>query len=123
MPEPDLRDRRILIVEDEYMLAMDLERELRDAGADVLGPAPSVAAALALVDAAETLDGALLDVNLGGEPIFPVADALLGRGVPVVLTTGYDLRAIPERYAQVPRCEKPVDVRQVARTLGRLVAA
>lgn len=123
MPGSTLRGLRILVVEDEYLLAMDLERELRDAGAEVVGPAASVAAALRLIDGDHVLDGALLDVNLGGEPIFPVADALLGRGVPVVLTTGYDARAIPVRYADVPRCEKPVDVRRVARTLGRLVAA
>lgn len=123
MPDSPLRGRRILVVEDEYMLAMDLERELQDAGAQVLGPVPSVAAALQLVESTEALDGALLDVNLGGEEIYPVAEELLARGVPVVLTTGYDHRAIPERFADVPRCEKPVDVRHVARTLGRLVDA
>lgn len=123
MPDLSLRGRRILVVEDEYMLAMDLERELQDAGAHVLGPVPTVFAALQLIDSAEPIEGALLDVNVGGESIFPVADALMQRGVPVVLTTGYDLRAIPERYADLPRCEKPVDIRQVARTLERLVHA
>ena len=111
-PVPDVRGRRILVVEDEYMLAEDLRLELEDAGAVVLGPAPSVADALALLADAEggPPDAAILDLNLGGEMAYPVADALRERGVPVMLATGYDVQSIPAAYADVPRCEKPFDV-------------
>jgi hypothetical protein len=55
--------------------------------------------------------------------VFPVADLLLGRGVPIVLTTGYDRSAIPDRYADVPLCEKPINIRLITAALGRAVHA
>ena len=103
--------RRVLVVEDEYMIAQDLARELEDVGAEVLGPVPSVADALALLVAeAVPPDAAILDVNLGGEMVFPVAEALRERGVPFVFVTGYDPWSLPQAYADVPCCEKPFDV-------------
>ena len=118
-PVPDVRGRRILVVEDEYMLAEDLRLELEEAGAVVLGPAPSVADALALLaDAAGgPPDAAILDLNLGGEMAYPVADALRERSVPVMLATGYDVQSIPAAYAEVPRCEKPFDTARCLRAL------
>lgn len=108
--------RRILVVEDDYFIAKGLMRDLRDLGCEALGPAASVAEALELA-AAGPLDGALLDINLRGEPAYPVADALVGRGVPVAFATGYDADAIPPRYAAVPRCEKPVRARDALAVL------
>jgi CheY-like chemotaxis protein len=105
----DLRGRRLLIVEDEYILAADLAQSLEDVGVEVVGPAGSIEDALALIDAADDLDGAVLDVNVGGERIYPVADMLRARGVPYVFTTGYDEWVVPQSHADVPRCEKPVD--------------
>ncbi|GEP10801.1 response regulator [Methylobacterium gnaphalii] len=122
MPENPLSGRRILVVEDDYFLADDLQRRLRASGAIVLGPVPSVEGALGLVDR-ETVDAASIDVKLGVEMAYPVADALRARGVPFLLTTGYDQASLPERYAKAPRLEKPVAVEEVLRALGRLLNA
>ncbi|WP_262269150.1 response regulator [Microvirga yunnanensis] len=112
-----LRGRRILVVEDEYMMADDVQHDLEQAGVEVVGPVPSVADALKLIAAEGALDGAILDVNLRGEKAYPVADALRERAVPFVLATGYETWSLPEAYKDVPRCDKPVDLRQLARTL------
>lgn len=123
MPEYCLQNRRILVVEDDYFLATDLEEELTEAGAVVVGPAPTIEAALALIERTASLDGATLDINLGGELVYPVADRLTAEGVPFLLTTGYSERDIPARYAAAPRAEKPVDPRAVASTLARMMRA
>ena len=101
-----LTGRSILVAEDEYFLATDLNRELRRAGATVGGPVASVERAMALIESAPRIDGAILDINLGGEMAFPVADALRARGVPFVFATGYDQATIPPRFFDVVRCEK-----------------
>jgi len=116
MTDPQLAHKRVLVVEDDYLVAMDLVRALERAGAQVIGPAPAVDAALnALADAAP--DGAILDINLGGEMAFPVADALLERGVPFVFATGYDAQVIPARFTHVKRCEKPMASEQICAAL------
>ena len=112
-----LRGRRLLIVEDEYLIAADLALTLEEHGATVLGPVGSVADAIALIAAEQTLDGAVLDINLGRERAWPIAAELRQRGVPFVFATGYDPWIIPELYRDVPRCEKPVDTRLLARSL------
>ena len=122
MTLPSLEGRRVLVVEDEYMLVMDLEESLRAAGATVVGPVPSVAEAMALIDAEGALDAAVLDVNLGGEMVYPLADVLLGAGVPIAFVTGYSRRDLPERFHHVPRFEKPVAVERLAWALGQALA-
>ena len=99
---------RILLVEDEYMIAEDMAQDLRTLGIEVVGPVPSVERALAAVEAETDLDGAVLDINLKGHMVYPVVDALRARNVPVLFTTGYDSGAIPARYANIERCEKPL---------------
>jgi DNA-binding response OmpR family regulator len=116
MPDP-AHHRRILVVEDEYMIADDMRHELEKLGVVVIGPAPTVAMAFRLLDAAPVLDGAILDINLRGEPSFPVADALRERAIPFVFTTGYDPLMIPEPYRSMRRFEKPVAMQDVVRAI------
>lgn len=123
MTDTLLAGRRILIVEDEYLVATALADELCDDAAEVVGPAPSVQRAMALIVDAAELDVAVLDVNLGGELVYPVADALETRGVPFVLVTGYDRDAIPERYREMPVLEKPVETRAVVAAIRRLITS
>jgi CheY-like chemotaxis protein len=115
--DPGLLDRRVLVVEDEYTIAEDLCRELFEAGAVVVGPASTLGKAMALLLAEPRLDCAVLDINLGGEMVFPVADALAARGVPFIFVTGYDAGLTPERYSAILHCEKPVEPAAVAREL------
>lgn len=121
MNERSLAERHVLVVEDDYLIAAALAEELADRAAVVIGPAPSVERALILVDGAGQLDLAVLDVNLRGEEVYPVADVLAGKGIPFVLVTGYDRHAIPDRYRQGLILEKPVETSAVLSALRRLV--
>ena len=121
MEDRILRNRRILIVEDEYMLADDLKTELSDADAIVLGPAGTLEEALDLIRSERKIDGAILDVYLHGAIVVPVADMLLLRDVPFVFTTGYEGSAIPSRYANVIRCEKPINIKRVTQAIRRII--
>ena len=103
----ELAGRKILLVEDEYMLATDLAQYLERHGATVVGPVGSVAQAMPLTGAA--LDAAVLDINLRGERVYPVADALIARGVPIVFATGYDELLMQRPYIGRPICQKPID--------------
>jgi CheY-like chemotaxis protein len=112
MSEP-FAGRRVLVVEDEYLIAADVVRLLRRLGADVVGPVAQVEHALALIEA-DKADCAILDINLGDEDIFRVADALERRGKPYVFATGYPRWAIPDRYRDVVRLGKPLQPDQLA---------
>lgn len=123
MSDSALSGRRILVIEDEYFLAVELDRDLTAAGATVLGPVPSVQAALELLAADEAPDAAMLDVNLGGQMAHPVADVLLTRGVPFLFMTGYDQTTLPEQYAAVRYLQKPIESSVIVRELSRLLCA
>jgi CheY-like chemotaxis protein len=115
----ELKGRRFLVVEDEYLIAADLAASLQALGVEVAGPAASVAEALRLLEVDhDRLDGAVLDINLRHERVYPVADVLRARGVPFVFTTGYDASVVPSLYMDVPRCEKPVDERRLLQCLS-----
>lgn len=116
MGEELLQDRKILLVEDEYFIADAMQRELEELGVQVVGPVASVDAALALVDNTP-VDGAILDVNLDDEGVFPVAETLAARGIRFIFATGYNASDLPPAWRHVPRYEKPVDVRAVAAVL------
>jgi CheY-like chemotaxis protein len=113
----DFTGRRLLIVEDNYLIASELTEALTGDGARVIGPTGSVRAALELIEASEHIDIALLDVRLRNETSFAVADALIARNVPIVFTTGYDKSSLPARFEHVSRCEKPATMTDIARTL------
>ena len=115
-----LDGKRILLVEDEYFIVQDIARTFAASGATLLGPVASLSDALRLVASSGTLDGAVLDINLQGELVYPLADVLMNRGVPFVFTTGYDRQAIPSRFDGYARCEKPVSPEQVASALFSL---
>jgi DNA-binding LytR/AlgR family response regulator len=113
-----LDGRCFLIVEDEYLLAVDLTNSIESHGAKVLGPAATVEAALALIEEnGNRVDGAVLDINVRGKRVYPVADALMSLGVPFIFTTGYDAIALPSRYVDIPRCEKPVEKQRLMHLL------
>ena len=115
-----LSNRRVLVVEDEYFIADDMAKALRTLGAEVVGPAPTREKALDLVASEPRIDAAVLDINLKGESVFPVAEMLEQRGVPFVFATGYDAASVPERYQGVPRWEKPFNPGDLARALPAL---
>ncbi|WEK02948.1 MAG: response regulator [Candidatus Devosia phytovorans] len=123
MPEAVLTGMRILVVEDEYLLAEDIREELEAAGALVLGPVANLRRALDLIDDTLTIDGAVLDMNLAGEMVFPAADLLIGRGVPLIFTTGYHEATVPPEYAHIVLCGKPLERGEVAATIHDLVHA
>ena len=102
-----LRGRVVLIVEDEFYLADDLALALASIGARVMGPFGRVEEALRLIEAGETVDLAILDIDLVGDRVFPVADLLRERNTPFLFATGYDPEIIPKQFADVPRLEKP----------------
>jgi CheY-like chemotaxis protein len=115
MPQ-ELRGLRILVVEDSFLVAELLRDLLDECGCEVVGPAPRVPLALQLCKE-EALDGALLDINLGGESCFPVAHYLQEKRVPFLFLSGYDDSAmIPAALRHVPRLAKPFDRIEVART-------
>ena len=102
----DLRGLRVLVVEDEAAISLLLEDMLLDFGCEVIGPAARLATALDTVNR-EQVDLAILDVNVAGEPIYPVAEALVERSVPFVFSTGYGSAGIKDAYRDRPVLQKP----------------
>ena len=115
-----LRGRRILLVEDEMMVAWLVADMLGDLGCEVVGPASHVDRALTML-AAETIDAAVLDLNLGGVRSYPVADALTERGIPFVFATGYGEDSVLEGYRFWPVLPKPVERRKLRCVLSAMI--
>lgn len=113
-----LGDKRILLVEDEYFVAHDIARFLEFHGATVIGPAGTLDAAFAHARE-EALDAAVLDVNLRNQLVYPVADLLIEKRVPVVFVTGYDELLMQRAYLGLPRCTKPLNKEALLRLLVR----
>jgi DNA-binding response OmpR family regulator len=110
----------VLIVEDAVLLALELETGLSEAGASVVGPAYELQEALNLLG--QPIDAAVLDANLNGLSVTPVAEALAARGVPFVFATGYGDTGAPMGF-DAPVIRKPYDVTQVAAAVSGLLAA
>lgn len=120
-PQQPLAGLRVLVVEDEFLVAVALEDDLRAAGAQIAGPFPDLATALTGA-ARETFDLALLDVNLGGTMVYPLADALLRRGIPFLLLSGYAGADLPARFSTQHRLSKPYDPRRLIDEILKLKA-
>lgn len=118
MSSPTLEGRTILVVEDDPRIAGEIAMALEDRGASVLGPVGGIREAIAAIGEAPDLAGAVLDVNLSGELVFPVAYDLARRAVPFVFLTGYDRSLVAVRFASVPAFEKPVRPEEVMKALA-----
>jgi CheY-like chemotaxis protein len=114
-----LKGSRVLIVEDAVLLALELETGLSEAGAEVVGPAYELEEALALLD--RPIDAAVLDANLNGRSVTPVAEALARRKVPFVFATGYGETGGAPGGFDAPVIRKPYDVTQVAAAVAELL--
>jgi DNA-binding response OmpR family regulator len=119
---PVLRGLRVLVVEDESLLALSLTDDLHSFGCSVLGP---------FGDLSEARDGArdndfdlaILDVNLNGEMVFPLADDLSQRGIPFLFLTGYAVAALPDALKTAPHMPKPYDAVHLAKKMQTMVGA
>ena len=118
---PGLQGVRVLVAEDEFAIAMFLVDYLELKGVHIVGPAGDLAALNRLFDE-QPIDVALLDINLGGEHVYPLADRLAAAGIPFLLTSGYDDN-VPSRFADAPRCAKPYHIQALAQQLETLVHA
>src|ERR1041384_1630791 len=114
--------KRVLVVEDEYLIRMLLEDMLADLGYGVAAAVGTGAAPRTLA-AAVAFTAAILDVNLDGQEIFPVADILAKRSLPFVFVTGYGERSLPDRYRDRPALQKPFQAEQLSAPLATLLAA
>lgn len=111
---------RILVVDDEPLIAMLLGDWLEELGCDMIGPAESVGTALDFTGSM-TLDGAILDVTLGHETSYPVAEALRERAVPFAFATGHDGSDLDDRFKGAPLLPKPFDFAQVKAVVAALL--
>jgi CheY-like chemotaxis protein len=123
MTLPEARSRRILIVEDEFLIAMTLQEWLENVGYVVVGPVPSVEKAMKLIESETALDAAVVDLNLGGVFAYAVADTLLARHVPFVFTSGYEDDVLRTRYPQIRNCHKPYRLAEVQEALTSAMSA
>jgi DNA-binding response OmpR family regulator len=112
---------RVLIVEDEVLLAFMLQDMLAEWGCAVVGPAGRVAKALSLAGS-EALDGAILDVNLAGTEVYPVARALAARHIPFIFVSGFAPSRLPREWRDRPTLQKPFQPRDLAQSMARAFA-
>ena len=113
---------RILVVEDEYLIRMLLEDMLEELGYAVAAAVGTIAEAREIATDGE-FNAAILDVNLDGQEIYPIADILAKRALPFVFVTGYGERSLPEPYRGRPALQKPFQAEQLKRTLAELVSS
>ena len=116
----DGQKRRVLVVEDEALVAMLIEDMIHDSGDEMVGSACRLSDALALAQETQA-DVALLDINLGGVLAYPVADVLRQRGVPIVFTTGYGSAGLSERFQDCPILDKPFDQHSLEKAIHAIL--
>jgi len=119
MPKSELTGTRVLLIEDEMLVAMLLEESLAELGCEVVGPVARLEAAREAIEH-ERFDCALLDINLHGRPAYPLADLLDARGVPFGFVTGYDTARLGPGVGRHPVLAKPFNVRQLRSLLAGL---
>jgi DNA-binding NtrC family response regulator len=110
---------RVLILEDEYFIAHDLEQGLKSLGAKIVGPIADLSEAQEQVGR-DDFDVGVIDINLHDEMAYPIADELIQRRIPFVFVTGYGAEVIPERFRDVIRWEKPFEIPKLVAEIGRL---
>ena len=116
----DGQKRRVLVIEDEALVAMLIEDMIHDSGDEMVGSACRLSDALVLAQETQA-DVALLDINLGGALAYPVADVLRERGVPIVFTSGYGSAGLIERFQDCPILDKPFDQHSLEQAIGMVM--
>lgn len=119
-PCPALSGARLMIVEDQFLLAMDLVDALEPRGVQIVGPFANVRDAVAAARG-EALDGAILDIDLGGELSFPIAEALAERGTPFLFASAFDAITLPEGLKCAPRLAKPFSHRDLLAAIDAML--
>lgn len=114
----DLRGIKVLVIEDEFYLAAELEEQIGEAGGTVLGPCPDVPAAMTQLVGEPNC--AIVDINLGQGPSFEIAGLLQERAIPFLFLTGYDAAVVPREYGDILCLQKPIDISRVIESIARL---
>ena len=112
---------RLLVVEDEMLVAMEISEALKSEGWEILGPAGTVEEAFGLLTGDQLPDIAVLDINLNGKLVYPVADLLLSRGIPLLFCTGYESSDHVDRYQGCPVIRKPTNLRALIDEIQHLI--
>jgi len=120
LPVGRLAGLRILLVEDEFLVSLALEDDLKTLGATLVGPFNDLISGLSAAQT-ERFDLAVLDVNLGGTMVYPLAEDLMRRGVPFLFLSGYTAADMPSRFADIPRIAKPADTSRLVATIQALL--
>jgi DNA-binding response OmpR family regulator len=113
---------RVLIAEDEFLVGIQLEEDLRSAGCSIVGPFNTLERATQAARC-ERFDVAILDIHLNGEMVYPLADELSARGVPFILLSGYVTADLPERFRGSPQLTKPYDPAALRKQIRTVIAA
>ncbi|HWW65968.1 MAG TPA: response regulator [Sphingomonadaceae bacterium] len=120
LPPVCLAGKRILVIEDESLVAVELATILQEAGAEIVGPAGNATQAMRMIES-DAIDGALLDGNLHGRQVDGIADALVDHDVPFLFVSGYGADHLPSAFGDVPVLGKPFDPRQLVGAVARLL--
>ena len=114
--------KRVLLVEDEFLLSAVLSADLQECGYEVLGPFATLSRGMEAVES-ESFDGAILDINLKGEMVYPLAEELLRRGIPFLFLSGYEAANVPAVFRGHTRLAKPADPDVLLRAVRNMLAA